>query len=69
MSKIPVIQFSQWLFLFKALLESECGMEIAHPMYHELVLYRKLYDSGCSPSAAISRMMESENFSLCIPAY
>lgn len=69
MSKIPVIQFAQWLSLFKALLETECGMEVAHPMYHELVLYRKLYDSGCSPQIAISRLMENDTAALCIPVF
>jgi hypothetical protein len=68
MSKIPVIQFSNWLSLFKALMEADYGMEVAHPMYHELVLYRKLYDSGCSPRIAINRLMESDTFALCVPA-
>lgn len=69
MDAIPVIQFSQWLSLFKSLMETEFGMEIAHPMYHELVLYRKLYDSGCSPRIAVNRLMEAETFALCVPNY
>ena len=69
MSKIPVIQFSQWLSLFRALMETECGIEITNPMYHELVLYRKLYDSGCSPRIAIRRLMETETFVLNVPAF
>lgn len=69
MSKIPVIQFFHWLSLFKALLETDCGMEVSHPMYHELVLYRKLYDSGCSPQIAVNRLMESDTFALCVPAF
>ncbi len=69
MSKIPVVQFSQWLSLFRAQMEAECGMEITNPMYHELVLYRKLYDSGCSPRIAIRRLMEAETFILTTPAF
>jgi hypothetical protein len=69
MSKIPVIQFFHWLSLFKGLMEAEYGMEVAHPMYHELVLYRKLYDSGCSPQVAVNRLMENDAFALCVPVF
>jgi hypothetical protein len=69
MNRVPVIQFSHWLSLFKAMLETECGMEVTKPMYHELVLYRKLYDTGCSPRIAINRLMEADTFALSVPAY
>ncbi|MBF0293473.1 MAG: hypothetical protein HQK86_15100 [Nitrospinae bacterium] len=68
MNKAPVIQFSQWLSLFRAAMETEYGMEITNPMYHEMVVYRKLYDTGCSPMTAIGRLMETETFPLCLPA-
>jgi hypothetical protein len=68
MSKTPVIQFSQWLVLFRAHMETEYGTEITNPMYHEMVMYRKLYDSGFSPRIAANRLMEDETFVLITPA-
>ncbi|MBI4666276.1 MAG: hypothetical protein HY751_07700 [Nitrospinae bacterium] len=68
MGKRPVLVFASWLRLFEAHMDTDYDMEIINPMYHEMVLYRKMYDAGLSPSKAARALMEESDCSVLVPA-
>lgn len=68
MRKRQVLEFSQWMALFKAHLEMDFDVTVTSPMYHEMVMYRKLYDLGRSPMDAARRIMDADEFAVMIPA-
>jgi len=63
-----VLPFTQWLALFRAHLEADYDVEVFKPMYHEMAMYRKLYDLGKSPYEAARRLMQSDDYAVLIPA-